>query len=142
MKKKCFALASSIVMGAASSADAQGLTGGTPVGRPVLLPVGQQVAPAAPKAGTAIGYRGLDGNPIGSTPPPGQVVDLNNLAAPLTAPLPPGMGPQQKPIWQKAYDGWRSLLGLDKPAMNLQTNWVPGLGRRTRERREATWRRD
>lgn len=117
-------------------------TPGTAVGQSVV-PVGQKFAPAGAPAGTPIGYNGPGGMPVTTTPPPGQVVDLTNLSAPLTAPLPPGLGPTaQKSTLQKLYDSWAAMIGISKPAQNLQTNWTPGISRRNRERHRLAWVRD
>jgi hypothetical protein len=119
---------------------------GVPVGTPLLKPIGQQVGTAVPKSGTPLGYHGPDGKPINTEKPPGQVIDLSNLAAPLTAPLPPGLDAKPKSVFQQVYDKWRSALGLTKPATPGTTtnNWTPGLARRNRERKQqqAMWARD
>jgi hypothetical protein len=116
---------------------------GVPVGRPVFGTVGQTAPAAAPKAGQAIGYVGPDGKPISMERPPGQVVDLRNLAAPITAPLAPGLADSQpKSVFEKVYDKWRQAIGLDKPTSTTATNYTPGLSRRNRERRSMMWWRD
>lgn len=116
---------------------------GVPVGRPVFGSVGQTAPAAAPKAGQAIGYLGLDGKPVSMERPQGQVVDLRNLAAPISAPLAPGLAElQPKSVFEKLYDKWRLAIGLDKPTNTTNTNYTPGLSRRNRERRSAMWWRD
>lgn len=131
------------VLAVQATADAQfPAATGTAVGRPLLAPVGQAVPAAAPRAGQPIGYAGPDGRTIDTVRPPGKVVDLKNLAAPLTAPLPPGLAAEQpKSAWEKLYDRWAVAIGLDKPKAQSST-WTPGLARRARERREQAWRRD
>ncbi|CAN5512684.1 hypothetical protein BH11PLA2_BH11PLA2_09110 [soil metagenome] len=112
---------------------------GTPVGTPV------RVGSLQPKVGTAagkpVGYAGSDGKPINTQKPEGTVVNMNNLAAPLVAPLPAGME-QPKSVFQATYDKWKAMLGFAKPAQDLSTNWVPGISRRNRERHKDDWRRD
>lgn len=116
---------------------------GVPVGKPVFGQVGQTAPSAAPQAGQAIGYVGPDGNPISMQRPPGQVVDLRNLAAPITAPLAPGLTDSQpKSIFEKVYDKWRDAIGLNKPTTNTNTGFTPGISRRNRERRAMAWWRD
>ncbi len=116
---------------------------GVPVGRPVFNTVGQTAPAAAPRAGQQIGYVGPDGNPISMERPPGQVVDLRNLAAPIAAPLAPGLAElQPKSVFERLYDKWRQAIGLDKANSDLSTNFTPGLSRRNRERRAMMWWRD
>src|SRR5579883_2132911 len=115
---------------------------GTPVGQSVQ-PVGQKFAPAGQAAGTPIGYTGPGGMPVTTAAPPGQMIDLSNLSAPLTAPLPPGLGSTQSPsTLQKLYNSWAALIGIQKPTQALQTNWTPGISRRNRERVRQQWARD
>jgi hypothetical protein len=116
---------------------------GVPVGRPVFGSVGQTAPAAAPKAGQPIGYAGPDGKPVSMDRPAGTVVDLRNLAAPITAPLAPGLAESQpKSVFEKVYDKWRQAIGLDKPASATTNNYTPGLSRRNRERRSMMWWRD
>ena len=116
---------------------------GVPVGKPVFGTVGQTAPSAAPKAGQSIGYVSPDGKPISMERPPGQVVDLRNLAAPISAPLTPGLAElQPKSVFEKVYDKWRSAIGLDKPSSATNTGFTPGLSRRNRERRAMAWWRD
>jgi hypothetical protein len=116
---------------------------GVAVGQSVL-PVGQRQAPVGQPAGTPIGFVGPGGMAINTTPPPGQVIDLTNLAAPLTAPLPPGLGPtQSQSVLQRLYNSWATAIGIQKPPpQNLQTSWTPGISRRNRERAKQAWVRD
>lgn len=135
------------ILFATSVASAQSIlspfaTSGVPVGKPVFTAVGQNAPAVGTKPGQAIGYTGPDGQPISMQRPPGQVVDLTNLAAPITGPLAPGLSDNQpKSIFQQVYDKWRSAIGLDKPT-TLTTNYTPGLSRRNRERRAMAWMRD
>lgn len=117
---------------------------GVPVGKPVLTSVGTKLPQAGTNGGQAIGYVGLDGKPISMERPPGQVVDLKNLAAPLSAPLTPGLSDSQpKSVFENVYQKWREAIGLSKPAtLASPSNYTPGLSRRNRERRAAMWWRD
>lgn len=116
---------------------------GVPVGKPVFGTVGQTAPAAAPKAGQSIGYVGPDGKPVSMERPAGQVVDLRNLAAPLSAPLSPDLAElQPKSTLEKLYDKWRLAIGLDKQSTATTNNYTPGLSRRNRERRAMMWWRD
>lgn len=118
---------------------------GSVVGRSSSVsPAGQKLPNAAPPAGTPIGFTGPGGMPVQSARPPGKVIDLSNLAAPLTAPLAPDLaGPQQdKTMLQKVYDQWANLIGLSKPPAATVPNYTPGISRRNRERNKFTWWRD
>jgi hypothetical protein len=116
---------------------------GVPVGKPVFGTVGQTAPAAAPKAGQSIGYVGPDGKPVSMERPAGTVVDLRNLAAPITAPLSPGLSDSQpKSVFEKVYDKWRQAIGLDKATSATTNNYTPGLSRRNRERRSMMWWRD
>ncbi len=119
-------------------------TSGVPVGRPALTSIGQNVPTVGTKPGQAIGYVGQDGKPITMERPPGQVVDLKNLAAPLSAPLSPELAATQpKSAVDRMFDVWRSALGLNKPTTpGAVNNYTPGLSRRNRERRQMAWWRD
>jgi hypothetical protein len=78
--------------------------------------------------------------PVTTVPPPGKMIDLSNLAAPLTAPLPPGMGPDRdKTALERLYDKWAAMIGIAKPQEDLRTNWTPGISRRNRERKRLGW---
>lgn len=117
---------------------------GTIVGRPVLAPVGTAFPKVGTNPGTPIGYTGPDGRPINvGQRPAGQVIDLTNLAAPLSAPLPPDLaGTRPKGTIEKLYDKWREMLGFAPGPTQPTNTWVPGLSRRNRERKQAQWRRD
>ena len=133
---------------AVSGASAQGVlspfpASGVPVGKPVFGTVGQTAPAAAPKAGQSIGYVGPDGKPVSMERPAGQIVDLKNLAAPLSAPLSPDLAElQPKSTFEKLYDKWRLAIGLDKQMTATTNNYTPGLSRRGRERRSMMWWRD
>jgi hypothetical protein len=123
----------------------------SPFGRPgqvvgqssTLMPAGQTFAPAGQPVGQPIGYNGPNGQPINTARPEGQMIDLSNLAAPLTAPLPPGLVPaREKSALEKVYDSWARLIGLSKPDPAKVANYTPGLSRRNRERNKFTWWRD
>ena len=119
-------------------------TSGVPVGKPVFTTVGTNQPAVGTKPGQPIGYAGADGKPISMERPPGQVVDLKNLAAPISAPLPPGLADSQpKSIFESVYEKWRAAIGLTKPTGPLAVNnYTPGLSRRNRERRMLAWWRD
>jgi len=112
------------------------------VGKPLVTPVGTQL----PKVGTQLpkvgspppGYGGLTGSPYA---PQKSTVDPKLVVAPYPTGMPgaPGTGP--KSFWDSLADRWYGMLGLNAPA-ETQRNWTPGLGRRTKERREAMWWRD
>lgn len=108
---------------------------GTPVGRSIVTPVGFTQPAAAtplPKVGTA--PNGL-GGVVGQTSP----VDPKLVVAPYPTGLP---GTEPKSFWDRQYDRWRSLFGLEAPAQKTP-NWTPGLAHRNKDRREAAmWRRD
>ncbi len=133
---------------AASGANAQNVlspfpASGVPVGKPVFGTVGQTAPAAAPKAGQSIGYVGPDGKPVSMERPAGTVVDLKNLAAPLSAPLSPDLAAlQPKSTLEKLYDKWRLAIGLDKQTTATTNNYTPGISRRNRERRSMMWWRD
>lgn len=135
------------VLGATSLASAQSVlspfaTSGVPVGKPVFTAVGQAAPAVGTKPGQAIGYVGPDGQPISMQKPPGKVIDLTKLAAPISAPLAPGLTDNQpKSIFQQVYDKWRAAIGLDKPTA-VANSYTPGLSRRNRERRAMAWMRD
>lgn len=129
------ALAGGPVIG---SAAAQQMPG-TPVGRPVVTPVGFQQPLAAtplPKVGTA--PNGLGGI-VGQTSP----VDPKLVVAPYpTGSAPSNLtGAAPKSFWDRQYDRWLSLFGMESPT-KPPANWTPGLGRRNKDRQDAMWRRD
>ncbi len=122
--------------------------GGIPVGRAMLQPVGQTFAPAAQPVGQPVGRQvgilGPNGQPVTQQRPEGQMIDLRNLVAPLSAPLPPGLeNPNSPGLIDQFYERWRSLIGLSRaPVSGPSPNYTPGLSRRNRERRQnqAWWR--
>lgn len=111
---------------------------GTPVGQ-FLSPVGERFPAVGQPGGTPIGYIGPGGMPVTTTPPPGSVVDMSKLSAPITGPLPPGMMPENKSLIQKLHEFWAKQLGLVAPQENLATNWTPGISRRNRARNKLPW---
>jgi hypothetical protein len=145
---RSFAAAAAVVASAVTAAAQSPLSPfpgtGVPVGRPVLTSVGTKIPQAGTTAGQPIGLLGLDGKPISMERPQGQVVDLKNLAAPLSAPLTPGLADSQpKSVFEQVYQKWREAIGLSKPAsLAPPGNYTPGLSRRNRERRAAMWWRD
>lgn len=114
---------------------------GTVVGTPV--PVGSTFTPVGTNPGTPIGYIGSNGQPINAGQrPAGQMINLNNLAAPLAAPLPPELaGSRPKGTLEKLFDRWKEMLGFSKPDLTT-SGYFPGLSRRNRERHKQDWRRD
>jgi hypothetical protein len=118
---------------------------GTVVGRPALLPVGSAFPKVGNTIGTPIGYNGPNGEPVNpGQRPPGQIINLNNLAAPLAAPLPADLvGTPPKTYLQKLYDKWRDMLGFSNQP-TVTNNWTPGLSRRNRERHKEKddWQRN
>jgi hypothetical protein len=115
---------------------------GTPIGTPIVRPVGGEIPKAAPPAGAAVGT-GAGGipNPLDprSPQPPGQLIDLKNVIAPY-----PGMPEPEPSFWQKLEQRWFALFQSDQPAQR-PTTWTPGIGRRNREREKERaqmwWRR-
>ena len=88
-------------------------------------------------------YLGPDGKPVSTTRPPGEVISMKNLVAPLSTPLPPGLDNPQKNLMELIVDRMKTAVGLNKPpSAALQTNYTPGISRRNRERREESRRRD
>jgi hypothetical protein len=111
-------------------------TPGTPVG--AASPVGQRAPNVGMPVGQRVGQFGGSSIPGQAPRPEGQLVDLKNLAAPLTAPLPPELRPDTDSFIDKAYQKWRDALGLGKPMPPANT-WTPGLSRRNRERHKFNW---
>lgn len=107
---------------------------GTPVGKPLLQPVGAQLPRAAAPAGTPVGT-GPGGLPDplnpGGPQPPGQPIDLKNVVAPY-----PGMPKPPPSFWEKLEQRWMALFVTEQPAQK-PTQWTPGIGRRNREREKA-----
>lgn len=121
------------LIGCAALAQAQYvLPGGTPVGRPVITPVGTQqerVGTQFPRVGQPAGFYGTDGK-FTVEKPVQPKVDLKNVVAPY--PGMPGEGPD---FWDRLYDRSLRVMGINQPKI-VQQNYTPGLSRRTRERRE------
>jgi hypothetical protein len=117
---------------------------GTPVGQPSLTPAGVAFPKVGTPGGTPVGYTGPDGRPINTGQrPAGQIIDLNNLAAPLSAPLQPGlMDPKPKTYLEQMFDKWKAALGFAPAPTPPASFYTPGLSRRNRERHETKWRRD
>ncbi len=122
------------LVGGAAAAPAQYvMPGGTPVGRPAILPVGTQlegVGTKFPKVGRPAGYYGTDGQ-FTTEKPIQPAVDLKAVVAPY-----PGMPGEGKDFWDRLYDRSMKFMGLNQPKI-VQQNYTPGLSRRNRERREA-----
>src|SRR5262245_53863538 len=115
------------------------LTTGTPVGTPVLKPIGTQFNQVGQKQGTNIGSSTptWQQDPL---PPGGQLINLKNSVAPVPmSSLPPALRPQEKPsLFDQIYTKWASTLGLTKPP-EQKTGYVPGMTRRAKERKEKRW---
>ena len=142
LRNRLFAVLGVLSLAVSASAQAP-LAGGTPVGRASLQPVGNGFAPAAPSAGTPVSYLGPDGKPVSTTRPPGEVISMKNLVAPLSTPLPAGLDNPQKNLLELIVDRMKTAVGLSRPpSAALQTNYTPGISRRNRERREESRRRD
>lgn len=142
LRTRLFAVLGVLSLAVSASGQAP-LAGGTPVGRASLEPVGNGFAPAAPRAGTPVSYLGPDGKPVSTTRPPGEVISMKNLVAPISTPLPAGMDNTQKNLLELIVDRMKTAVGLNKPpSAVLQTNYTPGISRRNRERREENRRRD
>ncbi len=106
---------------------------GTPVGRPLVQPVGTRLPQAVPSVGEKVGT-GPSGIPSGLDPigpkPDGKPFEIKNVVAPY-----PGMPKPPADFWQKLEARWFALFESDRPAVK-PTNWTPGLARRNRERKE------
>jgi hypothetical protein len=113
---------------------------GTAVGKPSVQPVGSPVGSRLPDVGTrlppAVGAGGTT-SPFGGTWP---TVDPKQVVAPYpTQPSP------ASDFWDKLQQRWATMFDPPKPP---QSNWIPGLSRRARERRERAeaalerWHRD
>ncbi len=141
-RTRLFAVLGVFTLSLSASAQAP-LAGGTPVGRASLQPVGSSFAPAAPRAGTPVSYLGPDGKPVSTTRPPGEVISMKNLVAPLSTPIPAGLDNSQKNLMELIVARMKVAVGLSKPpSAALQTNYTPGISRRNRERREESRHRD
>jgi len=129
------------IVACATSAQAQyALPGGTPVGRPVITPVGTQqerVGTQFPRVGQPAGYYGADGQ-FSVERPVQPKVDLKNVVAPY-----PSMPGEEPDFWDRLYNRSMRAMGINQPKI-VQQNYTPGLSRRNRERREevAKFRRD
>ena len=122
---------------AAQQPDAQ--MPGTPVGTPLVQPVGAKLPQAVSPVGTGPGGVPSPLDPRAPAPP-GQVIDLKNVVAPY-----PGMPKPPPSIWEQLEQRWFALFQSDQPAQK-PTTWTPGIGRRNRERDKARqqqewWRR-
>src|SRR4051812_16689749 len=81
---------------------------GTPVGTPLVQPVGTQLPRAAPSVGAPVGT-GPGGTPSPLDPraptPPGQAIDLKNVVGPY-----PGMPAPPPSFWEKLEQRWFALF--------------------------------
>ena len=106
---------------------------GTPVGRPLVQPVGTRLPQAVPSVGEKVGTGpgGFPGpaDPLGPKPD-GKPIELKNVVAPY-----PGMPKPEANFWQKLEARWFALFESDRPAVRAST-YTPGIGRRNRERKE------
>lgn len=120
-------------LGLAAGAQAQTMPG-TPVGRPLVQPVGSRLPQAVPSVGEKVGTGpgGIPGtlDPLGPKPD-GKPIPLDNIVAPY-----PGMKKPEPTFWEKLEARWFALFQSDRPAVR-PSNWTPGLSRRNRERKEA-----
>ncbi len=124
----------------ASASGAFAQMGGVPVGKPSVMPVGNQL----PQVGTKLPSNGTgpyQGNPLTNaslvSPKPGGV-DPKSVVAPYPTGTP---STGEKSVWDKLYDRWLGFFSSNEPA-KLNTNWTPSMGRRARERKEDRFRRD
>ena len=113
---------------------------GTAVGQPMLTPVGTPFPKVGAAVGAPVGYTGMNGQPVDlGQRPAGQLIDLTNLAAPLSAPLPPDLaGTQSTSYLGGLYAKWKAALGLAAPPTPPTNPWVPGIARRNREARRES----
>lgn len=113
---------------------------GQHVGKPLVAPVGTQL----PQAGTPIPKVGMPPSGFGGQTSANPYAPQKSPVDPklVAAPFPTGMpGTAPKSFWDNLYDRWLGVFGLNTPAQ-VQRNWTPGLGRRNKERKDATWVRD
>jgi hypothetical protein len=107
---------------------------GTPVGRPLVTPVGSRLPQAVPGVGERVGT-GPGGIPSGLDPlgprPDGTPIRIENVVAPY-----PGMPKPEATFWERLEARWFALFQSDRPAVRASNTWTPGLSRRNRERRE------
>ncbi|OWK45080.1 hypothetical protein FRUB_01411 [Fimbriiglobus ruber] len=109
---------------------------GTPVGQPLVMPVGAQISKAVPQAGAKVGT-GPGGVPDMLNPklpvPNGQMLNLSNVIGPY--PNMPGAPSAPPTFWDKLEQRWMNLFKSDQPAE--RNNWTPGLARRNKARQAA-----
>ncbi len=141
-------LTGGLVLAESQSSAQFGQMPGIGVGKPVMLqPVGNQL----PQVGTAVPRVGS--NPTGlnmsqqnkqdpfglnglGIKPSQLAFDPKDVISPY-----PQMPNGETSFWDRVYDRWLGLFGMDAPA--TRGNWTPGLSRRNKERREAReFRRD
>ena len=128
-----FAFTAAALMFTLGFAEAQSMPG-TPVGTPIVVPVGQQIPKAVPPAGNRVGAAPNGqaapnlNSTLNMTTPPGQVVDMNNVATPY-----PGM-PKKNSYLTSLSNAWFSLFQSNAPAKT--SNWTPGIARRNHQHTE------
>ncbi|MGL4423219.1 MAG: hypothetical protein ACRCZF_21330 [Gemmataceae bacterium] len=150
-----FLMVTSLVLGGTISAAAQSPTPnsgssvfsmpGQVVGKSSITKVGTAPPQVGQPAGTPIDYLGPGGMPVQTAKPQGQIIDLSNVVAPITAPLAPDLRPNQnRNAIERTYDKILIAIGLAPPpsVVNQSGNWTPGISRRNRERNKFTWWRD
>ena len=116
---------------------------GTAVGKSSVVKVGESPPGVGQPAGKPVGFTGPGGMPVQTARPPGKLIDLSNLSAPITAPLSPDLVvTEPKSVFTQAYDRWLKFIGLDNPPVRTTSNFTPGISRRNRERNKLTWWRD
>lgn len=96
---------------------------GTPVGKPSVSTVGSPVGTRLPTVGTKV-PQATASNPFTGNWPS---VDPTQVVAPF-----PGMKKDSLDFWDRLNERWAALFTPPPP----QSNFVPGLSRRARERRE------
>jgi hypothetical protein len=116
------------------------LTTGTPIGTPILKPIGTQVQPVGQRQGSNLNTQSPEWrqDPL---PPGGKLIDLKNAVAPVPmSSLPPALRTQESPsLLDQIFAKWSAGLGLSKPAQQTNNGYVPGMTRRAKERRERKW---
>lgn len=121
-----------VVAGLTGGAVAQEMPG-TPVGKPLVVPVGNKIPQAVPGVGEKVGS-GPGGIPSSIDPlgpkPDGKPIEIKNVVAPY-----PGMPKPTPNFWEKLEARWYALFQSDRPSAKAST-WTPGIGRRNRDRRE------
>jgi hypothetical protein len=115
------------------------LSTGTPVGTPLLMPIGSQFQQVGQQPGANVGTSPTTWRQD-AIPPNGQVIDLKNSVAPVPlSSLPPALRSQQSPgFWDQVYNKWASVLGFSNPE-TPKSGYIPGMTRRAKERRERRW---